>query len=163
MQVQTCEKDSDLDSERLILEHLYKSLDQRLGYPAQDKEICDEMKISLDEFHHILNRIKGLNLGSFKKVALKNGDGNNEPLIMYVPDPSKEDSSCVLRESEIREMLTTAIESLPKMERLVTSLHYYDELTLKEIEAVLGIHESEIAQLHTKAMLRLRSKLNPSE
>ena len=72
------------------------------------------------------------------------------------------DSSFVLRESKIREMLTKAIEALPKMEQLITSLHYCDELTLKEIEAILGVSEADIAELHTKAMLRLRSKLSQS-
>jgi RNA polymerase sigma factor for flagellar operon FliA len=150
------------NAERLTLEHLYKSLDQRLGRPARDIEICDEMKITLDEFHQILDRIKGLNLGSFQKMASQNGDSNSESLIKYIPDASNMDSSFVLRESEIREMLTRAIEALPEMERLIASLHYYDELTLKEIEAVLGINETDISQLHTKAMLRLRSKLSRS-
>ena len=158
MQVQPHE--TPIEQSTLILENLYKSLDQRLGRPAGDVEICGEMKISVDEFHQILDRLKGLNFGSFQKMAFQNGDTNNEPLIRYIPDMSKMDSSFVLRKSEIREMLTGSIEALPKMERLITSLYYYDELTLKEIEAVLGINEAGISQLHTKAMLRLRSKLS---
>jgi len=159
MQVQTYETHIEQNAEGLILENLYKSLDQRLGHPARDMEICDEMKITLDEFHQILDRIKGLNPGSFQKMASQNGDTDTEPLIRYIPDTSKMDSSFVLRKSEIRETLTKAIEALPKKERLVTSLYYYDELTLKEIETVLGINRACISQLHTKAMLRLRSKL----
>jgi len=64
--------------------------------------------------------------------------------------------SLLIQESEIREMLTEAIEALPKMERLVISLYCYEELTLKEIESVLGIGEDCIAQLKTRAMLKLQ-------
>lgn len=160
MQGQTYETHIEQNAERLILEHSYKSLDQRLGHPAGDTEICDEMKITLDEFRQMLDRIKGLNLGNFQMMASQNGDADSEPLIRYIPDPSEMDSSFVLRKSEIREMLARAIEALPEMERLITSLYYYDELTLKEIEAVLGINEAGILQLRTKAMLRLRNKLS---
>jgi RNA polymerase sigma factor for flagellar operon FliA len=147
------------NAEGLILESLYKRLDQRLGHPAGDIEICDAMKITLDEFYQILEQIKGLNLGSFQKMASQNGDANKEPLIRYVPDTSQMDSSVVLRKSEILEMLIKAIEALPKMEQLLVSLCYYDELTLEEAGTVLDIDAVGISQLHTKAMLRLRSKL----
>jgi RNA polymerase sigma factor FliA len=159
MQGQMHEAHFEQNAEELILENLYRSLDQRLGHPAADIEICDEMKITLDEFHQMLDRNNGLNLGSFQKIASRNGDANTEPLIHYIPDISKTDSSFVLQKSEIQKMLTSAIEALPRMEQLIVSLYYYDELTLKEIEAVLGVSESGILQLHAKAMLRLRSKL----
>ena len=145
--------------EGLILEGLYKSLDQRLGHPARDVEICDAMKISLEEFYQILDRIKGLNLGNFQKMASQDGDANDEPLIRYVPDRSQMGSSVVLRKSEILEMLIRGIEALPETERLLVSLCYYDELTLEEAGTVLDIDAVGISQLHTKAMLRLRSKL----
>jgi RNA polymerase sigma factor for flagellar operon FliA len=159
MQAQRFETHRGQNAERTALEHLYRSLDQSLGHPAEDMEICDEMRITLDEFHQILDRMEGLNLGRFQKMASSNLDADNESFIRYIPDASVADSSLVLRESEMREMLTRAIEALPKMERLITSLCYYDELTLREIEAVLGIDRACISQLHTKAMLRLRGKL----
>jgi|WetSurMetagenome_2_1015567.scaffolds.fasta_scaffold845422_1 RNA polymerase sigma factor FliA len=64
--------------------------------------------------------------------------------------------SVLFQESEIRRMLTEAIESLPEMERLVISLYCYEELTLKEIESVLGIDEPCVAQLKSRAMLKLQ-------
>ena len=102
MQVRTCEMHIDENSERLALEHLYKSLDQSLGHPAGDMEICDEMKITLDEFHQMLDRMKGLNIGSFQKMASQDSDTTNEtnePLIRYVPDASRTDSSFIFRPS----------------------------------------------------------------
>ena len=68
----------------------------------------------------------------------------------------EQNPSFAFREAEIREMLTKAIEELPKMERLVISLYCYEELTLKEIESVLGISEHCITHLKTRAMLRLQ-------
>jgi RNA polymerase sigma factor FliA len=147
------------DGTRLILEQSYKTLDQRFGRPARDEEICDEMGITLDAFHQMLDRIKGLRPGAFQRMAPRNGNDSSEPLIRFILDASDVDSSFVVRESEIREKLARAIESLPEMERLTVSLYYDDELTLKEIGAALGIDEAGISRLFTKAMLRMRSKL----
>jgi RNA polymerase sigma factor for flagellar operon FliA len=141
------------------LEKVYKELEQRLGRPATDKEVCDELGITLEEFFELVDQIKGLNLGSFHEMASQEDDRNSEPLIKYIPDAPQLDPFFVFHKSEIRELLTGAIDALPKKERLVVSLYYYDELTMKEIGKVLGVNESRVSQLHTKAMLRLRNKL----
>lgn len=141
------------------LERVYKELEQRLGRPAADKEVCDELGISLDEFFELVDQIKGLNLGSFHEMASQEDDRNSEPLIKYVPDAPQMDPFFVFHKSEIRNLLAGAIDALPKKERLVVFLYYYDELTMKEIGKILGVNESRVSQLHTKAMLRLRNKL----
>jgi RNA polymerase sigma factor for flagellar operon FliA len=141
------------------LEKVYKELEQRLGRPASDKEVCDELAISLEEFYELVDQIKGLNLGSFHEMASQEDDRNSEPLIKYIPDAPQMDPFFVFHKSEIRNMLGGAIDALPKKERLVVSLYYFDELTMKEIGKVLGVNESRVSQLHTKAMLRLRTKL----
>jgi RNA polymerase sigma factor for flagellar operon FliA len=141
------------------LEKVYKELEQRLGRPATDKEICDEMEISLEVFYELLDQIKGLNLGSFHELATQDEERNSEPLVRYVPDAPQLDPYFVFHKSEIRNLLAGAIDALPKKERLVVSLYYFDELTMKEIGKVLGVNESRVSQLHTKAMLRLRTKL----
>jgi len=141
------------------LEKVYKDLEQRHGRPATDKEVCDEMSITLDAFYELVDQIKGLNLGSFQELASQDEDKNSEPLVKYVPDAPQMDPSFVCHKEEVREILAGAIDSLPKKERLVVSLYYNDELTMKEIGKVLGVNESRVSQLHTKAMLRLRTKL----
>ncbi len=92
-------------------------------------------------------------------MASQEDDRNAEPLVKYIPDAPQMDPFFVFHKSEIRNLLGGAIEALPKKERLVVSLYYYDELTMKEIGKVLGVNESRVSQLHTKAMLRLRNKL----
>ena len=141
------------------LEKTYHDLEQRLGRPATDKEICEEMEISLEEFYELVDQIKGLNLGSFQEISGHDDEKSVDPLVTYVPDVPQMDPFFLFHKSEIREILTTAIDMLPKKERLVVSLYYFDELTMKEIGKVLGVNESRVSQLHTKAMLRLRAKL----
>jgi RNA polymerase sigma factor for flagellar operon FliA len=141
------------------LERVYRELEQRLGRPATEKEVCEAMEISLDEFYELVDQIKGLNLGSFQEMSGKDEEKNSEPLVKYVPDAPQLDPFFVFHKSEIQGIMSTAIDTLPKKERLVVSLYYYDELTMKEIGKVLGVNESRVSQLHTKAMLRLRTKL----
>ncbi len=141
------------------LERVYRELEQRLGRPATDKEVCEAMAISLDEFYELLDQIKGLNLGSFQELSAQEDEKNSEPLVKYVPDAPHLDPFFIFHKSELKEILSGAIDALPKKERLVVSLYYFDEMTMKEIGKVLGVNESRVSQLHTKAMLRLRTKL----
>jgi RNA polymerase sigma factor FliA len=159
MQVQTYEAHIEPNAERLILEQLYKSLDQRLGHPAGDEEICREMRVTLDEFHQILDRNKKIDLGSLQKLEPRDGNYKDGAKIKYIPDEANAESPYLFLEKEMTELLARAIEALPETERLVISLHYYDELTLKEIAEVLGISIAQVSQLRTKAILRLRSVL----
>jgi RNA polymerase sigma factor for flagellar operon FliA len=162
MQVQMVENNIPLN-ERLTLECILMSLDQRLGRPASDDEICEEMNISLDEFHQMLDQFKGLTIGSFQKTTSPHGNARGETLIRYIPDASRMDKSIIFLKSEVRKQLSKAIDTLPKIERLLASLYYFDELTLKEIESVLGISEASLSYLQTKAVLRLRSKLSKEQ
>jgi RNA polymerase sigma factor FliA len=141
------------------LEKVYKDLEQRFGRPATEREICDEMEITLEEFYELVDQIRGLTLGSFHEISSQDDDKSGEPLVRYIPDGPQMDPFFHFHKSEVRNILGWAIDALPKKERLVVSLYYYDELTMKEIGKVLGVNESRISQLHTKAMLRLRSKL----
>jgi len=134
-----------------------------MGRPATEKEVCDEMNMTLDEFYELVDQIKGLNIGSFQDLASQDDDKNSEPLVKYIPDAPQMDPFFVCHKGEIRDMLATAIDALPRKERLVVSLYYYDELTMKEIGKVLGVNESRVSQLHTKAMLRLRTKLKKTK
>ena len=141
------------------LERVYRELEQKLGRPATEKEVCEEMSITLEEFYELVDQIKGLNLGSFQELSGPEDDKNAEPLVKYVADAPHLDPFFVFHKAEIQGILSTAVETLPKKERLVVSLYYFDELTMKEIGKVLGVNESRVSQLHTKAMLRLRTKL----
>ncbi len=142
------------------VEEAYAWLEQKLGRSATDSEVAEEMGISLKAFHSLLDQLRCLNIGHFHVVNREgeNLDADEIPL-KYVPseEGASPFQSCFKR--ELREVLTRFITQLPEREQLVISLYYYDELTMKEIGQILGVNESRVCQLHTRAMLRLRGKL----
>lgn len=138
------------------IESAYHLLEQQMGRAATDEEVAVHLGIPLEELHKNLDELKGVTLGTFVEVG---EDGEGESLISFVPDPDAEDPSQTYQASEIKEILRDAMEVLPKKEKFVVQLYYFDELTMKEIGTLLNITESRVSQLHTKAMLRLRGKL----
>jgi RNA polymerase sigma factor (sigma-70 family) len=87
------------------------------------------------------------------------GEGDQVSLLDTLEDPDSVRPAEALDETELREILGDAISRLPEREKLVITLYYYEELTLREIGEVLGVTESRISQLHTKAILRLKARL----
>ncbi len=140
------------------LEKAYRELEQNLGRSAADHEVAEYLGIGEEELQKLLHQLRGINLGSFQDMSSHNASGS-DGLIRYLPKDSAQDPFFVCQRHEIRGLLTTAIDKLPANERMVVSLYYFDELTMKEIGQVLGVNESRVSQLHTKAMLRLRGKL----
>jgi RNA polymerase sigma factor for flagellar operon FliA len=141
------------------LEKVYRGLEQRLGRPADDEEVAEELGITEEDLQQLLGQLKGINLGSFQEVAsIDRSNGNGS--VRYAPESPDQDPFTLFQRNELKETLTVAIDKLPQNERTVVSLYYYDELTMKEIGAVLGVNESRVSQLHTKAMIRLKGKLN---
>jgi RNA polymerase sigma factor for flagellar operon FliA len=138
------------------IEGAYHTLQQQQGRAATDEQVAVHLGIPLEELHKNLDDLKGVTLGTFIEVG---EDGEGESLISFVPDPDAEDPSQTFQASEIKEILLDAMEVLPKKEKFVVQLYYFDELTMKEIGTLLNITESRVSQLHTKAMLRLRGKL----
>jgi RNA polymerase sigma factor FliA len=144
----------------LTVEQQYKHMNQRFRHSASDKEICTETEMTLDKFRQLSDRIKRLKIEPFQTPVSRNSAGGNDPLFHNIfGAPNKMFSPVICHKSEIREKLTKAIEALPKTEKLIVSLYYHDELTLKEIAAVLKTSESGISRLYTIAMLRIQSKL----
>lgn len=140
------------------LQKTYADLEQRLGRPATDEEVCAELGGDMDEFHALVDQLNGLSIGSFEDIGDK-GDGTGESFINYYADEGETDPYQQFEREELSKVLGEAIETLPERERLVLSLYYYEEFTMKEIGAMLGVNESRVSQIHTKATLRLRTKL----
>jgi RNA polymerase sigma factor for flagellar operon FliA len=138
------------------IENAYHLLEQQNGRAASDEEVAAHLGLSLDDLHRSLDDLKGVTLGTFMDTG-EGGDGEN--LISFVPDPDADNAHILLQARELRALLKGAVDRLPEKERLVVQLYYYDELTMKEIGAILDITESRVSQLHTKSMLRLRGKL----
>jgi len=137
------------------LERVYAEVENNLGHSATDQEIADKLHISIDEFYKLLNEV---NLSSL--ISLEEFLEQNYEVGVNVTGNSKEDRPEGYMEiTELREILADAISKLPEKEKTVISFYYFEDLTLKEISAIMKVSESRISQLHTKAILRLRGKL----
>ena len=140
------------------LERVYGDLEQRLGRPATDEEVCQEIGGDMDEFHALVDQLHGLTIGSFEDIGDNREDGSGESFINYYPDDGDNDPYAQFEREEVGKILGEVIDTMPERERLVLSLYYYEEFTMKEIGSLLGVNESRVSQIRTKAMLRLRSK-----
>jgi RNA polymerase sigma factor FliA len=137
-----------------MVERAHVALEQKLGRDPSDEEISRELGVNLHEYHQLVDEIKGISiLPEDIQEAVQENRGSH--LLATAPD---EPFQHRYRE-EIKSLLASAIDTLPKKEQTVLSLYYYDELTMKEIGAVLGYTESRISQIHTKAVLKLRTRL----
>ncbi|MBI3657242.1 MAG: FliA/WhiG family RNA polymerase sigma factor [Acidobacteria bacterium] len=140
------------------LEKAYRELDQTFGRAARDHEVARHLGIDEEELHKLLNQLRGIKLGSFQDLSACAGGPGGGP-IRHLTKDTNQDPFYVCQRREIHDLLSEAIDKLPDSERLVVSLYYFDELTMREVGEVLGVNESRVSQLHTKAMLRLRGKL----
>ena len=138
------------------VEEAIRSLTQSLGRAPQEQEIAQEMHISLDEYQQLLGELKGLEIGSLH--AERSEDSGDEELA-YVAGPAEDDPLFRCMKSEMRQRLADAIDDLPEKERMVLTLYYFEELTMKEIGLTLGVVESRVSQIHSAAVIRLRAAL----
>lgn len=143
------------------IEKTYAKLESELGRPVTDDEICNHLKISKEHFKNILIETSLASMVSLDDLwKLDSGGNDTIRVIDTIEDPKAADPTIILEFEEKKELLTEVINKLPEREKLVIALYYYEGLTLKEIGKVLGVSESRISQLHTKAILRLRGRLS---
>jgi len=151
----------DLRRKARRLESTLQRLQTELGRSATEPELAAAMEMTLDEFQHMLDEIRGLEVGSLQIESLE--DGRETDLSETIPGPSDQDPFTVCMKEERRRMLADAISRLPEREQQVLALYYQEELTMKEVGAVLGVGESRVSQIHSMAVARLRSDLaNPA-
>jgi RNA polymerase sigma factor FliA len=138
------------------VEEAIRTLTQRVGRAPQEAEIAKEMKLPLHEFQLLLGDLKGLEIGS---LHAERSEDSGEEELAFLPTSPEEDPLFRCLQGEMRQRLIDAIEELPEKERLVLTLYYYEELTMKEIGLTLGVVESRVSQIHSAAVLRLRAAL----
>jgi RNA polymerase sigma factor for flagellar operon FliA len=132
------------------------AMSQELGRAATDVEIAESMSIPLAEFQHLLTEIGGLDMAIF---PADRDDASDESTLEQIPDSEAKSPLTFSIASEERDLLVRAIDELPPNERQVLALYYFEELTMKEVGAVLGVGESRISQIHSMALVRLRGRL----
>jgi RNA polymerase sigma factor FliA len=141
------------------LEHAYAALEQELGRPPSSEEVANSLGIEMDEFEEMLDDVKGTSLISLEELGQAPASEDKSDLLEALLTRQDQDPLEVLNLQDLKKALTLAISELPEKERLVLSLYYFEELTMKEVGKVLNLTESRISQLHTQTVLRLRGKL----
>jgi RNA polymerase sigma factor for flagellar operon FliA len=138
------------------VEEAIRSVTHKLGRVPAEPEIAREMDMGLSEFQQLLGELKGLEIGS---LHLERTEDSGDEELSYIPGSPDEDPLFRCLQGEMKQRLTDAIEELPEKERMVLTLYYYEELTMKEIGLTLGVVESRVSQIHSAAVLRLRAAL----
>jgi len=140
------------------LERTYADIEKQMGRPATDEEVAKNMGLVLDDFYKLLDETKSVTFMDIEFLRQKDPEANN-PTLAETFAMDDRDPFTALNLSQIKKLIANAIAELPEKEKMTVSLYYQEELTMKEIGEVLGYTESRISQMHSKAMLRLRSKL----
>ncbi len=146
------------DIERAIV-----TLEGRLMRTPVDTEIADELGITLKELHDAYSKLSYTSIVSFEDLWALGSDREDRPPAFALEDENAENPVDTFEVEEMKDILADAIERLPDRERTVIALYYYDGLSLKEIGQVLGVTESRVSQMHTKAVLRLRARLHAAQ
>jgi len=128
-------------------------IEQRTGLTATDHEIAEVLGVTLDKYHSILKDAANGHIFAFDELGVSDD---------FLPgtNSSANEPYNGLRDEKFRTSLIKSIELLPEREKLVLALYYDEELNLKEIGEIIGVSESRVSQLHSQAMVRLKSRMN---
>jgi RNA polymerase sigma factor FliA len=142
------------------VEKAYAALESRLHRSPTEAEVAQELGIKLDDLHAIFSQVSFVNVIALDELLNVGGErGDKLSLVDTLEDTKAEDPVAAFETEETKYLLARAINTLPEREKIVVTLYYYEGLTLAEIGQVLGVTESRICQMHTKAVLQLRGKL----
>ena len=146
------------------IERANVKLENKLQRPPTDEEMAEELGIELEDFQEALIQISNSTIAALDELwTVSDSSGDQVSLLDTIQDPSAPDPAKVMDATDLKDRVADAIARLPEREKLVIALYYYENLTLREIGEVLGVTESRISQLHTKAVLRLRSRMQDED
>ncbi|MDQ4048285.1 MAG: RNA polymerase sigma factor WhiG [Actinomycetota bacterium] len=142
------------------IERANAKLESQLHRAPNDREMAEALDISVEDFQDSLVKISNSSVVALDELwTVSDASGDTVSLLDTIQDPTATDPAQEMDLTDMRDRLADAIARLPEREKLVVALYYYENLTLREIGEVLGVTESRVSQLHTKAVLRLKSRL----
>ncbi|HET6674252.1 MAG TPA: FliA/WhiG family RNA polymerase sigma factor [Nitrospiraceae bacterium] len=144
-----------------LLQKTYSELLNRHGRPPTEEEVAAELKMTLAELDEFLTRARGAIVVSLDDLGVQDQDGHK--FLGMLTDASQPDPLASLVNGRERQILCQAIQELAEKERLVLTLYYFEELTMKEIGQILKVTESRVCQIHSKAIVHLKARLQPVE
>src|SRR3954447_26224083 len=146
------------------VERAYTTLEAELRRTPSEAEVADHLGIALGDLHHIFSQVSYVNVVALDEMLSVGGEkGDKLTLGDTLEDHRAKDPVLAFEGEETKFLLAGAINQLPEREKIVVTLYYYEGLTLAEIGKVLGVTESRICQMHTKAVLQLRAKLTDND
>nr|WP_298990448.1 RNA polymerase sigma factor WhiG [uncultured Pseudokineococcus sp.] len=141
------------------VEKTYAELEARLHRTPTEPEVAAQMGIPLKDLHHIFSQVSYVNLVALDELLSGGEKGDSLSLGDTLEDTRAEDPVMAFEGEETKFLLARAIDQLSEREKIVVTLYYYENMTLAEIGRILGVTESRICQMHSKAVLQLRTKL----
>jgi len=141
------------------VENAYETMEMKLGRPPAEDEVADSLNMSLPEFHKLLSESRGVGIGVFRLPARDEANITDEEMVSYYMDEHSTSPGLMMEKSEMKEMISEFIKSLPQKEQLVLSMYYLDDLNLKEVGNIMNLTESRISQIRSSAILKLRARL----
>ena len=141
------------------VERALSKLEGALGRAASEEEVANVLEVDMQTYYQIIDDVSSASLLSLDEMSY--GEDSDRPVALVDTLHAADQPSALsqIEREEVRDLLADSIGEIAEQERLVVALYYYEELTLKEIGQVLELSESRVSQLHTKAVLGLRSKL----
>ena len=140
------------------LTEAYAAIEREQGRPAHDAEVAAWLGLDRATLDHWLTEVRGVSVINLDKPLAQDAAGHPVPLLAQLAEEAPGPDERAETE-ELKELLAEAIDALPEQEKVVLSLYYFEELTMREIAAVLAVTESRISQIRTKAILHLRARL----
>lgn len=142
------------------VEKAYTSLENKLKRPPSDAEIAGEMDVSVDELNRIYSQLANVSLVALDELMTVEGEkGDKLSLVETLEDTRTMGPVESVEDVEMKSILAESVNRLPEREKIVVTLYYFEGLTLAEIGQVLGVTESRVCQMHTKAVLALRGRI----
>jgi RNA polymerase sigma factor for flagellar operon FliA len=142
------------------IERANSKLEHKLQRAPTDEEMAAELEMTVGDFQDALLQISNSTIAALDELwSVSDSSGDQVSLLDTLQDPGAPDPAHVMDATDLKDRIADAISRLPEREKLVVALYYYENLTLREIGEVLGVTESRVSQLHTKAVLRLRGRM----
>jgi len=143
------------------IERANAKLEHKLQRAPTDEEMANELEMTVSDFQDALLQISNSTIAALDELwTVSDASGDQVSLLDTLQDPGAPDPAAVMDATDLKDRIADAIARLPEREKLVVALYYYENLTLREIGEVLGVTESRVSQLHTKAVLRLRGRMS---
>jgi RNA polymerase sigma factor for flagellar operon FliA len=143
------------------IERANTKLEHKLQRAPTDEEMAKELEMTVGDFQDALLQISNSTVAALDELwTVSDASGDQVSLLDTLQDPGAPDPAAVMDATDLKDRIADAIARLPEREKLVVALYYYENLTLREIGEVLGVTESRVSQLHTKAVLRLRGRMS---